>query len=295
MIVATKQHRAPLGAISDQHVSALVLCAIAMIAIAWPQQSFAQAPVADTPAEVKFSEVIELPRQTLTFKPTRDDITVGCVIFSLHHSNSRKAIPLEAIRVNGAQPKTPVLYLKQVEKDRFELPAVKIEFSSKVLGGPLYLTAKVWFNELTNQYDSPFYENVADRYALVSYCTNEDEDPSKVNGRLGANRVTSLKEFRDRLGKPFVISLNERPLREEWGRWPMINSRALGDADLKAIEQLVRGRGERYVISITARNRDHANVIVGDRDLFEGTRLYGLERADETWRIEKVEKRDSGW
>ena len=199
--------------------------------------------------------------------------------------------------MNGAQPKTARLYLKQVGKNKFELPAVKIEFSSKELGGPLYLTAKVWFNELTNQYDSPFYEHVRDRYALVSYCTKKDDDPSKVNARLGANRVASLKEFRDRLGKPFVIKLNQRPLREEWGRWPMINNsgRELSDADLKAIEQLVRNRGERYVIAISANRRDHGIVLVGDKDVFEGTRLYELARTDGTWRIEKVKNRKSGW
>ena len=241
------------------------------------------------------TQVIELPGQNLVFKPTRDDITVGCVILSLYHSNLGEPLNLEAIRVNGTQPKTARLYLKQTGKNQFELPAVKIEFSSKELGGPLYLTVKVWFNELTNQYDSPFYENVPDRYSLVSYCTKEDDDPSKVNARLGANRVASLKEFRERLGESFVIKLNQQPLREEWGRWPMINNRKLSDEDLKAIERLVRARGEQYLIAISGNRRDSAGISVGDHDLFESTRFYELARMDGTWRIEKVENRESGW
>jgi hypothetical protein len=66
-------------------------------------------------------------------------------------------------------------------------------------------------------------------------------------------------------------------------------------ANIKAIEQLVRGRGERYVISITVKSRDHADVYVGDHDLFEVTRLYKVARTDGTWRIENVERRESGW
>jgi hypothetical protein len=218
------------------------------------------------------------------------------VILSLHHADLGAAMPLGAIRVNGTRPKTPTLYLKQVGKNRFELPAVKIELSTKELGGPLYLTVKVWFNELTNQYDSPFYEHVPDRYALLSYCTNEDEDPSELNARLGANRVASLEELKERFAKPIVIQLNQRPLREEWGRWPMSNNTGqLSDADLAAIEQLVRDRGEQYVISITVRNRDHANVYVGDHDLFEVKRSYEVTRTDRGWRIDKVENRESGW
>lgn len=277
-----------------ESVSVQILGAIALIATVFAHQSLGQAPEAKTPTEKLLTEIVELPRQTLTFKPTRDDITVGCVILSLHQSNLGKATPLGAIRINGVQPKTPVLHLKRVEKNQFELPTLKIEFSSNELGGPLYLTVKVWFNELTNQYDSPFYEHVPDRYALLSYCTKEDDDPSKVNARLGANRVALLKDFRERLSEPFVIKLNQRPLREEWGRWPMINNaaRVLSDADLKAIEQLVRDRGERYMITISANDRDHAGVHVGDHDLFESSRLYRLARMGGTWRIEKVENRE---
>jgi hypothetical protein len=244
-------------------------------------------------------KVVRFPHQTLTFKPTRDDITVGCVIFSMYQSDMGKALNLDAVRVNGSRPKSDRLYLREVGKNRFELPALTIEFYSKEIGGPLYLALKAWFNELTNQEDSPYYESdsLPDRYALLSYCTDEDDDPSKVNARLGANRAKTLKEFKARLAKPFVIRLNQRPLGAGLGHWPMINNqgRELDEADLKSIEQLVRERGERYVIAISANSQNRALAAVGDHDLFESTRRYELGRVDGAWRIMKVETRAGGW
>jgi len=251
--------------------------------------------LADSPALQ--TQVIELPPQKLLFKPTRDDITVGCVVFSLYHSNLGKRINLEAIRVNGAQPKTARLYLKQVGKNQFELPALKIEFSSKELGGPLYMTLKVWFNELTNQFDSVVYEHLPDRYALVSYCTKEDDDPSKVNARMGANRVATLKEFKERLGKPFVIELNQRTLQENWGRYPMLPpGNRLSAAELKAVEKTVRDKGEKYVIGISVADADHATVSVGSGTFFRASRRYKVVRSDRAWHVESVESiKDSSW
>ncbi|MDA1229680.1 MAG: hypothetical protein O2856_02810, partial [Planctomycetota bacterium] len=181
------------------------------------------------------------------------------------------------------------IYLKQIEKNEFELPALKIEFSSKELGGPLYLNVKVWFNELTNQFDSFVYKHIPDRYAIVSYCTNEDDDPSKVNARLGANRVAKLEEFKELLGKPLVIELNQRPLREEWGRYPMVSvGNKLSPADVKEIENTVRERGEKYVRSISGVNADQAAVFVGEDTFFRAAREYKVVRSDGTWRVESV-------
>jgi hypothetical protein len=280
------------------HVSILVLGILALFATGCAHQSLYQASGASTLARKHLMEVIELPRRTLIFKPTRDDITVGCVIFSLYQLNL-DAVHLEAIRINGVKPEAPVLYLKQVGKNQFELPALKIEFSSEELGGPLYMSLKAWFNELTNQGDSFYYENPPDRYALLSYCTKEDDDPSKVNARLGANRAATVKEFKERLTRPFVIKLNQRPLREDLG-YPMVNNQAgqLSEADLKELQKLVRDRGEQYLIAISALDSDHAQVAtsVEDATRFHGTRNYKVVRIDGTWRIESVNSiKDSFW
>ena len=277
-------------------LSVLTLGVLALFTASCANQSSRQSDAADNK---HFAESVTLRRQTLTFKPSRDDITVGCAVLSLYQADMGKALNLDGVRVNGVKPKSFRLYLKQVSKNQFELPALKIEFATNQIGGPLYLGLKVWFNELTNQEDSPYYasEHVPDRYALLSYCTNEDDDPSKVNARLGANRARTLKEFRERLAEPFVIRLNQRPLREGLGHWPMINNldRFLSDADLKVIEQLVRDRGERYVIAISAGGRDRAIVGVGDQNVFEDTRRYDLARLNGEWRIETVEAQKSGW
>ena len=67
------------------------------------------------------------------------------------------------------------LYLKQVAKNQFEVPALRIEFApdqpkTETIG---LLAVKVWFNEVTNQADSDLYENRDDRYALLSWFTPE--------------------------------------------------------------------------------------------------------------------------
>jgi hypothetical protein len=277
-----------------RRVAVFVICFSALIVAGCAHQPLR--PESDDSVSWK---VVRLPRQTLTFKPTRDDITVGCIIFSMYQSDLGKALNLDAVRVNGVRPKSTRLYLRQVGKNQFELPALKIEFYSKESGGPLYLALKAWFNELTNQEDSPYYEsdNLPDRYALLSYCTDEDDDPSKVNARLGANRAKTLREFKERLAKPFVIRLNQRPLRAGLGHWPIINVRSgeLDEADLKTIEQLMRDRGERYVIAISANNQNRALASVGGHDLFEIARQYELERVDGAWRIMKVETLAEGW
>lgn len=272
------------------HMAVLVLGIVALVATGCGRPSLRQAPDPGTAAPKYLTEAIEIPRQTLVFEPTRDDITVGCVIFSLHHSNLGKAIDLEAIRVNGIKPEVSVLYLKQAGRNQFELPALKIEFSSEGLGGPLYITVKAWFNEVTNMSDSRYYQNAPDRYALLSYCTNEDEDPSKVNARMGANRVATTKEFKERLARPFVVRLNQLPLRVNDG-YPMIyNHTRLSEADLKELQELVRGRGDEHLIAISAGDSDHAQVTasVEDATRFYGERDYKVVRKEGAWQIESV-------
>ncbi len=46
----------------------------------------------------KFANIIEFPRRTLIFQPTRDDLTVGRVIFNLYCSKP------DGVRVNGVRP-----------------------------------------------------------------------------------------------------------------------------------------------------------------------------------------------
>jgi hypothetical protein len=245
--------------------------------------------------------VIALSPQTLRFKPTREDISVGAVEFVLYQPRASNARWLDGVHVNGARPKTSRLYLKQIGKNEFALPALRIEFSSAELGGPLFLSIKACFNELTTQEDVPYYANhLSDRYALLTYCTDENNDPAQENARWGANRMKTLAEFKARLGQPIVIALNQTPLPAGGSRWPMINDgfQKLSAADLATIQQRVRDRGERFLISIAVRaggGEDEASVFVGDHDYFEGARVYRVMRADGAWRIGEVTKVESGF
>lgn len=244
---------------------------------------------------------LELSRQTLTFKPSRDDLTVGAVMLTLYCPFRDPVATgdwLDAVRVNGARPKTSTLYLRQTAKNQFELPALKIEHSAAKAGGPLYLSIKVWFNELTNQQDSPYYANLPDRYALLTYCTDEQDDPSEENARWGANRAKTFAELKARLGQPFAIALHPRPLPEGSVRWPMVNNARqwVNDADRTVIEQLVRDRGERYLIAVNEGSKENeAMVHVGERNHFEVTRRYHFVREGTRWRIDKTESVETGF
>src|SRR6185503_3484033 len=109
-------------------------------------------------------------------------------------------------------------------------------------------------NEVTNYNDSQLYqhEHRDDRYALVSWCTNPPESmkDTSYKARFGQNRVQALGEFRERLAKPFPLRLNQTPLRADWG-YPMTKggARELNEADLQAVKQIMRDRGEQYLIS----------------------------------------------
>jgi hypothetical protein len=58
------------------------------------------------------------------------------------------------------------------------------------------LSIKVFFNEITYQYDALYYETVDDRYALLSYCTTDERfDWVDTEPRFGPNRVGTLEKF----------------------------------------------------------------------------------------------------
>src|SRR6185436_17202597 len=78
----------------------LLIVAFATIAGGCTHPSVAPATQASAPARSDLpgviEGVIEFPRQTLVFKPTRDDITVACVVFTISSSHP--------VRVNGGDP-----------------------------------------------------------------------------------------------------------------------------------------------------------------------------------------------
>jgi hypothetical protein len=122
-------------------------------------------------------------------------------------------------RRNTARTTHAWLYidLPETGKNQFALAPLKIEVTRSDPRGMVCTSVKVWFKEVTNQYDSMFYEKTDDRYALVSFCTRPPEE-SEVRSRFKQNRVATAAEFKNALSNPFVIRLNQRALREEWSK-----------------------------------------------------------------------------
>jgi hypothetical protein len=106
---------------------------------------------------------------------------------------------------------------------------------------------------------------------------------------LGANRIKTLAEFKQRLAAPVVIKLNQKPLREDWNRYPMLppGDRLTAD-EFKAVEKVVRDRGEKFPMSISVSDADHATVNVGDGTFFQVAKAYSVVRSAGTWRVENV-------
>ncbi|MEJ0088941.1 MAG: hypothetical protein WDM80_04195 [Limisphaerales bacterium] len=65
----------------------------------------------------------------------------------------------------------------------------------------------------------------------------------------------------------------------------------VSDAEIHQIEQLVRDRGERYLVSINIVNTNKAGATTGHGSLRPNSgRSYDLSRTAEGWRIDAVEE-----
>jgi len=226
---------------------------------------------------------IELPQKTLTLKPTRNDITIGAVLFRMYPDD------VAGIRVNAAKPRSNIVRLKQVGPDTFEFPAMKIEFDTTT-GGPIFcMSLKAYFNEATNMYDGRYYANLDDRYALFSWCS-ADPVNTPAESRFKQNRLYTVGQFRQKLSEPIVIRLNDEPLKEEFGRYPMVygGPRNMTEADWKPIQQAVEARGEKFVTAISINGPGRAVVNVGDGSFLNNARVYTLMRKGGAWEIETV-------
>lgn len=188
----------------------VVVCGIAVLASSGGCYDSRQTPSPGTVTRVSTS-IIKFPTKTLRFETSRDDINVGRVTFSVFSSSP------ETLLVDGYKPKPhqiatkpPQTYIykfaSRVSHDLFELPPTTIEFDE---GDHVCMSVKASFDHVTNQYDSLYYQNIDDRYALVSYCTT---NRSEGNARFSQNRVRTLEEFTAVMSRRFFIRLNQRSL-----------------------------------------------------------------------------------
>lgn len=153
--------------------------------------------------------VIEFKAREIEFPVSRSDISVGVAILNI-------LVPDEdwTVKVAGAQERLggfasfKSVSLIHVEGNRFKLPPVTVTAKGEK-AGPICFGLKVWFNEITNVHDSPFYVNVPDRYSLVSWCSTEK---LRKHPRFKQNPVATLDEFKERLKKPFPIKLRDHQM-----------------------------------------------------------------------------------
>lgn len=161
-----------------------------------------------TPPSAPPAGVIAIASRTLTFVPTRDDISVGVAILSVYCGDPAR------VRIDGRAPEAAwtTIELARVERDRFALPTLQVVHPPDVL---VCLSIKVWFAEVGNQHDALLYEDLDDRYALVSFATRTDgPDWERARPRFTQNRAPTLAAFDDALSRPLPIRLNQRPLSE---------------------------------------------------------------------------------
>ncbi len=164
----------------------------------------ATAPCASAAAQGSVPTVIGLEQQVLQFVPSRPDLSVGIVWLTILSPDQDWTVRLAKAQIANFQDAGTYKYLelKRVGDNRFELPSLKIEPASKG-AGTVCLSVKAWFSEVASESDSLYWIDMADRYALLSFCTKDDE---RAQARHSQNRVATLEEFRARLAKPFAIN-----------------------------------------------------------------------------------------
>lgn len=150
---------------------------------------------------------IGFEHQTLQFAPNRADLTVGIAWVVVFAPNEDWTVKLPAAERTNSQNAGAYKYieLKQTGKNRFELAPMTIE-ARKENSGPVCVSVKVWFSEVTNVHDSHYYMDTGDRQALLSFCTRWDE---RVGPRHSQSRVVTLQEFRASLAKPIPLNLRQ--------------------------------------------------------------------------------------
>ncbi len=157
-------------------------------------------------AEEPAPRSITFKRQVLEFAPTRPDLTVGIVWFTVLTPDKDWTVKLDESEKDNLkdQGDLKLLDLKQVGKNRFELPALSLERTGEK-DGAVCMSVKIWFNELPNE-RLFFFKKIEDRYSQLSYCSR---DVPEAEHHFSQNRVATLEEFREHLKQPFVLNLTQ--------------------------------------------------------------------------------------
>lgn len=164
------------------------------------------APTLRAPAAEPAPQPISFERQVLEFAPTRPDFTVGIAWFTVLTPQKDWTVTFDEPQHDNFDERGDLKYLelKQVGKNRFELPALAIKPAGPD-SGAVCMSVKIWFNELPNE-RLFFFPHIEDRYSQLSYCSR---DAPEAQHHFSQNRVATLEDFRARLKQPLVLTLTE--------------------------------------------------------------------------------------
>jgi hypothetical protein len=232
---------------------------------------------------------LDLPREIVTLQPSRDDLTVGAAILLLYTSHPQN------ISIETAQPMhgdINFIYLKQIGKNQFELPAITLDLPQNDPKAFLCLSLKLYFNEITNMYDSDIYEKRDDRYSMISYVQGTPEPVPVGRFSFTQNKVPSLADFESFLSKPIPVRLKSIPLKPEWGRYPILGPPPLRatPAEVDEIQKLATDRSEKFIIAIFFQGATRAQMITGQNSYFRSEHSYMVDKKDNRWQITSVQE-----
>ena len=178
-----------------------LITAAAIVVLGCALQALAVEPdEAAAPSQIKLDSCV------LEFQPTRPDLTVGIVWFTMLTPDNDWALIFDPSQKDNYkdQGTLKVLDLKEVGKNRFEFPDLTLERHGDK-NGAVCMSIKIWFKELPNERVF-YFEKIEDRYSQLSYCSR---DVPEAQHHFSQNRVATLEEFKDSLKKPLVLRLTQ--------------------------------------------------------------------------------------
>lgn len=169
--------------------------------------------------------------RTLRVSTSRPDITIKELWFNFHcareatsaekANHGRTHHRCDGFTVSGepAEETFTDLSPQQTEPGKFVMDTTRVAFST-ACSGHLCMPLKAWFNvQRSGQHE----RQPVLRERAGSVCTGVGLHQQRViqsyewvntAARFGQNRVATLELFEERLSRPFVIQLNDRPLPE---------------------------------------------------------------------------------
>lgn len=176
--------------------------AAAIVVLVGAPQALAAEPdeAAAAPSQIKLDPCV------LEFQPTRPDLNVGIVWFTMLTPDNDWTLTFDPSQEDNYkdQGTLKLLDLKEVGRNRFEFPGLTVDRHGEK-NGAVCMSIKIWFKELPNERIF-YFEKIEDRCSQLSYVSR---DVPEAQHHFSQNRVATLDEFKDSLKKPLVLKLTQ--------------------------------------------------------------------------------------